>query len=211
MRRESRLTNSEQADKGGQSDEPALDDILGLSIQFVHVLRVLPGASNTGSIYVGSRSSPTDGSGSGRGAPQSLDHGSILIMVSCYIRVLESLTDGLGSIKQQLASGVLSDRSIGLPSVVVCAYPLDSYPVMRLRMVLEFVEGVLDAMSALVVPIARESERTRDVEEATAPWRGQTLVPEDSQQALLAREDAAYQAIEDIRGLLKIRRRVSSM
>lgn len=191
------------------SDQPAaineFDRTIVLSVHFLKALRKLHGTS--------SRDLPMH---TAARTPPALDAGTALIIYSCYIRVTELFIDRLrtiqGTLSAATAAASQSNRRavppLCLPTITAMTCSLDDFPVLQLRMTLELVEETLDVMGALLAGIMRGSDSEQD-----APGRvaAQSLVPEVSQQALLAREETAYRIIREIRQELKASRRRAMM
>lgn len=71
-------------------------------------------------------------------SPPNLDSGTVLIIFSCYVRVLDLLMDRLGALKSALNATSTNGSSpngapLHLPTLVACGCPLEGYPVLRLR------------------------------------------------------------------------------
>jgi hypothetical protein len=191
----------------------AFDETIVLSLQFLQTMRELHGTSSQ-DLPIHTAASP---------AP-NLDSGTTLIIYSCYVRVLQLFIDRLGAIRGTINAATTAysaqhsnDGSppvassvppLVLPTLEACSCSLEKFPILRIRMTLEVIEEILDVMSALLLPIVRVSGgRAQQEEERAMPWRGQSLLPEVSQQALLAREEKVYQIIRGIRRELKTSRR----
>ncbi len=188
----------------------SFDETLVLSLHFIKALRKLHGTSSLDlPVYTAAA------------LPPPLDPGSTLIVYSCYVRVLDLITERLGTIRAALsrapaslspsppsfATGASTSITystpnaasavppIPLPTISACLCSLEAYPVLRLRMTLELVEEILDVMSALVSPLMRGFGNQGQGEEGL------------SRQALLSREENAYEIIMQIRMELKGSRR----
>lgn len=150
----------------------------------------------------------------------SLDPGTLLIICSCYIRVLELFAARLGPIRGALSANTTAAATampeLDLPTLAACSHSLEGYPVMRLRVALELVEELLESMAPLLLAIVGGTcagRRSRqggeaDGERHAVSWRVQELMPGISQEGLMGREDAVYQIIREIRRELKSSRRV---
>ena len=186
------------------------DETLLLSLHFVQALRKLHGTSSLDlPVYTAAA------------LPPPLDPGSTLIVYSCYVRVLDLITERLGTIRVALgrdpaslsssprdfATGTPTSTTystpnaanvvppIPLPTISTGSCSLEAYPILRLRMTLELVDELLDVMSALVSPLMRGFGNQGQREE------------EISRQALLTRKENAYEIIVQIRRELKSSRR----
>jgi hypothetical protein len=208
-----RATDASSSDAIQKSAGNSFDETLMLSLRFLAALRKLHGTS--------SRDLPIHTTGS---PGPSLDAGTTLIIYSCYIRVLDLIIDRLSVIRGALnaATTAFSSRSssagsslvsssvppLALPTLAACSCTLEDFPILRLRMTLELVEEILDVMSVLLLSVLRGASGGQQREDEQAmPWRPQSMMPEISQQALLAREETAYQIIRDIRREVKTKRR----
>ncbi|KAK7998991.1 hypothetical protein PG991_014666 [Apiospora marii] len=212
--------------KDGDKDAPqgnSFDQTIKTSLQFIQALRHLQGSS--------SRDLP---SRSRTASPQLVvDPGTMLIVYSCYVRIVELLIDRLHAVQEALKTGTAGAAAnptstsqdgktaqppssgfpaLEFPTISVCTCTLEDYPVLRMRLTLELVEEKLDVMGALLHSMHSNDSRQKHGPMA-ATWRGmQQSLPTTGipQQALLARGEIAYQIIRDIRNELKKKRQLAS-
>ncbi|KAK8137263.1 hypothetical protein PG984_005203 [Apiospora sp. TS-2023a] len=211
------------ANKGklGDKDAPtkgnSFDQTIKISLQFIQALRHLQGSSSRDLPARSRTASPL----------LVVDPGTMLIVYSCYVRIIEMLIDRLHGVQAALKAGTaaaaaiptatsqngntapLSDFSaLELPTISVCTCTLEDYPILRLRLTLELVEEKLDVMSALLHSMhSTDSGQEHGPAAPTGQNRTTTELP---QQALLARGEFAYQILRDIRHELKTKRRIAS-
>jgi hypothetical protein len=95
-----------------------------------------------------------------------LDSGSLLIILSCYIRIIELFSKLLLGIKYLMTkseknSNTLPDRRLlhqikhHLPTLILGSTSVDLYPHMRIAILLELVEQILQTVSSLLDPLVR--------------------------------------------------------
>lgn len=168
-----------------KSDTSVFDHALGLLFQLLQILNNLPPVPQT-HCRAGSEYEREEGP----------DHGSIYLILSCYMRVLRMCTDLLGVSRERTAAGLLSHEEVPLPSVSVGALALDAYPTLRLRVALEFLEAALDHLRAVLDPVVQSLERNSHGDGRASRLRGP---PDPSQQGLRTQEDALYDLIKQIR------------
>ncbi|CRG82762.1 hypothetical protein PISL3812_00108 [Talaromyces islandicus] len=95
-----------------------------------------------------------------------LDSGSVLIILSCYIRIIELFSKLLLGIKylmhkSEKNSNTLLDRRLlhpikhHLPTLTLGSTSVDLYPHMRVAILLELVEQILQTVSSLLDPLVR--------------------------------------------------------
>ncbi|USP82851.1 hypothetical protein yc1106_10125 [Curvularia clavata] len=205
-------------DQGAQSlyaSSAMLDDALGLFLQFVGLLRHRTVASRTpssSSSIDGSSTSTSASNGFGSDAASlsiAADHGSVLMMLSCYIRILETCTKILTAIKAALATGFSSHaRSVPVLRLSIGSNALE-YPLIRLRVIMELIESLLDSMRACLAPNTEASSgRPQQFDQLMkAPWdrctfRQQPQLPEQANPCHL-QEEKVFDLIRTIRIDLK--------
>lgn len=150
-------------DKGAKSlyaSSAMLDDALGLFLQFIGLLQhrtVVSRAPSLSSSIDGSSTNTTSSNGFGSDTASSsiaADHGSVLMMLSCYIRILETCTKILTAIKAALATGFSPNAgSVPVLRLSIGSNALENqYPLIRLRVIIELIESLLDSMRAYLAP-----------------------------------------------------------
>ncbi|KAK3331744.1 hypothetical protein B0T19DRAFT_397573 [Cercophora scortea] len=153
---------------GGAS---TFDDALGLFFQLMRILTEISGPVRAAAAPPTSpplypdhhmhrtRRGDSLATAAAAAAEDAPDHGSMYLILSCYIRVLQMCTDLLGVYRVGTSSASTASSSIfallPLPSVVVGALPLNAYPALRLRVALEFLEGALDHLRVLLAPVVQ--------------------------------------------------------
>lgn len=195
---------SSAATDGPRHDHDALvksfDETLLLSQRLLRVLCNLYSQGSRNTSHNQPRANPR--------SPPPLDAGSTLIMMSCYVRVLELFMERLGAIKGSLADITApSPALLPLPTLTAFSCSLDGYPVLRLRMTLELMEHTLDVLGALLMPIVSGSNNQGTDGEKGGALHGSGVMHQGSAESLMVREEAAYQLIREIRTGLKTGRR----
>ncbi|KAI1735343.1 hypothetical protein F4680DRAFT_307762 [Xylaria scruposa] len=155
--------------------------------------------------------------------PLSLDAGSTLIIMSCYIRLVELLMgklvvirDILGEIRGLASSpsgpagstsssaSASSLSSLPLPTLSAFTCSLDAFPVLRLRITLELIEHTLDMLRRALVPLVTQCTATSSGSRHNG---GAGTMTDVSEKLVLARDEAACELIRDIRRRMRITRR----
>ncbi|RHZ63240.1 Zn(II)2Cys6 transcription factor domain-containing protein [Aspergillus thermomutatus] len=198
------LRNRDQpADRPGpsssSSSSSALDDAIGLSMRLFDLLRELsdlygeePDGPNT----------PYDEemAREGGGPTHPLDPGSVLMILSSYMRVLETLSDLLQAVNQSTADdGASAHPRLDLPVITVGATTLNPHPRLCLAVFLETVEHMLGSMSEHLGCIVRATGRSlRAGGGGIVPWRpGGSL--ESSLRDFRLREGCIFKVIAGVR------------
>lgn len=208
-----------EGDKDAPTPSNSFDQTIKISLQFIQALRHLQGSS--------SRDLPAP---SKTASPQLVvDSGTMLIVYSCYVRIIELLIDHLHGVQEALKAGTAEAAvnptttsrngksspptpnfpALELPTISVCTCTLEDYPVLHMRLTLEMVEEKLDVMGALLHSMHSRQKHGP----STATWRStqQSLTTtEIPQQALLARGETVYRIIGNIRNELKRKRHLAS-
>ncbi|XP_014554302.1 hypothetical protein COCVIDRAFT_105340 [Bipolaris victoriae FI3] len=203
-------------DQGAQSlyaSSAMLDDALGLFLQFIGLLQHRTVVSHTPSLSSsidGSSTGTTSSNGFGSDTASSsiaADHGSVLMMLSCYIRILETCTKILTAIKAALSTGFSSNaRPVPVLRLSIGSNALENqYPLIRLRVIIELIESLLDSMRAYLAPNTEvNSGGQKQFEElAKASWdrctfRQQSQLTQQANPCYL-QEDKAFELIRTIR------------
>lgn len=144
---------------GADSSSSALDNAIGLSMQFFNLLRELS------EIYgedLDGRAAPRDPDipRRGRGSIRPLDPGSVLMILSSYIRVLEALSELLPTVGHPPKDNNLFHQRLGLPMITVGTTTLNTHPRLCLSVFLVTLEQMLGSMSEHLGCIVRATVRS---------------------------------------------------
>ncbi|EAW20261.1 putative MFS transporter [Aspergillus fischeri NRRL 181] len=160
------LRNRDQLrDRSGprSSRSSTLDDAIGLSMRLFELLREL---SDLYGEETDGQSTPYDeemarrGGGGAEGPTCPLDPGSVLMILSSYMRVLEALSDLLQAVNQSTADGASAHARLDLPMITLGATTLNQHPRLCLVVFLETVEYMLGSMSEHLGCIVRSTGRS---------------------------------------------------
>lgn len=121
------------------------------------------------------------------------------MILSSYVRVLETLSDLLQAVNQSTADGSSTHPRLDLPMITVGTTNLNSHPRLRLAVFLEAVEHMLGSMSEHLGAIVRATGRSLHAgRDGIVSWRpGGSL--ESSLRDFRAREDYILKVIAGIR------------
>lgn len=213
------------------------DETVVLSLHFLQALRKLHSASSSRELPVAhitaawAKAPPILDPGT-----TLIIYSCYIRVLELFIDRLQAIRDKLVPAASETSSASpYSPALLTLPTLAACSCSMDEYPVLKLRMTLELVEEILDVMGGLLLPIIRgpatkgsargsgvgdglwRDDEDEDGEQRAMPWRRvgrhrqPSQVPQVSQQAqaLLTREETAYQIIRAIRRDLKASRRVA--
>lgn len=180
------------------SSSSALNDAIVLSMRLLDLLRELS------DLYGEESDSPNtpydEEMARERGSiTYPLDPGSVLMILSSYVRVLETLSDLLQAVNQSTADGSSTHPRLDLPMITVGTTNLNSHPRLRLAVFLEAVEHMLGSMSEHLGAIVRATGRSLHAgRDGIVSWRpGGSL--ESSLRDFRAREDYILKVIAGIR------------
>lgn len=156
-------------------------------------------------------------------ATYGLDSGSVLIILSCYIRVIELFSELLLGIKYLMtkseknsttkpfswfissnsnSNNTLPDRRLlhqikyHLPTLTLGSTSVDLYPHMRVAILLELVEQILQTVSSLLDPLVRGRGGQQQQQQQAGGVFGNTI------QEFYDREKALLGVVSGIRALL---------
>ncbi|RLL93810.1 hypothetical protein CFD26_103306 [Aspergillus turcosus] len=198
-------------DRSGPSSS-ALDDAIGLSMRLFELLRELSdlhGEETDGQVTPYDKEIARGGGGGGGGAESPtcpLDPGSVLIILSSYMRVLETLSDLLQALNQSTADGASANARLDLPMITVGATTLNQHPRLCLVVFLETVEYMLESMSEHLGCIVRSPGRSRRAgSSGIVSWRrGGSL--ESSLRDFWEREGCIFKMIAGIRARMGVKK-----
>jgi hypothetical protein len=200
------------ASDSNKTQTAVYDETFLLFFGFVRLLRQLPSSVSDLELLSSQSkmsSQPQNASSSSSGQISSLDPASVLITLSCYIRILEICQTLLGVMQAKVATLDASPAisMLQLPTLVVSSGRLDDFPALQLKLVLETYENLLTSMRALLVSqvIAAEGfgRERRSVEERTKTAWGKPNEPygarEMAGETIHSLEDRIFKMIKQIR------------
>jgi hypothetical protein len=191
-----------------------LDEVLRLLFQFLDLLRehrmMIDQSQSSSSSSTASSLGTSASSNFGLGPTSNpsiliaADAGSVLMMLSCYIRILEICTKVLAVIKASLAIGLSPDlhSASSLHLAVGSTTIKDHYPLIRLRVLMELLESLLDDMRASLTQDTETSGggRRQSKESVKAFWdRSLYGQPQVTQHAIQLQEEKVFEMIRVIR------------
>ncbi|KAH9906640.1 hypothetical protein F4778DRAFT_722795 [Xylariomycetidae sp. FL2044] len=188
-----------------------LDEALGLFLQFLELLKqtqgkgeALQGGSSGGHAFSFDASSTPEVPSSPSLMTIFADPGSVLMILSCYIRILETCNGALETIYTALANGLPSKlQQIQMLEITVGTNRLDSkYPLVKLRIMMELMESLLDCMRVSLAPQHKSGadeghQSKKDLEVSCHAFMQE--YPETTQKLVFSLEKTAGDRMKSIR------------
>ena len=139
--------------------------------------------------------------------PLSVDSGTALLVLSCYVRILEMYAALLSQLKASATSPCRTRGNIHVPALTVGSCSLQSYPSLQTMMILDLVEKLVDRISSLLTAITTFPGGRRRL-------TGDFLMDRRDgggvfQQVLAVREDRVFKLIGEVRERIDMERRGS--